>query len=172
MKFNITIPDDQVPELRRMALEATQIEGRAITPTTLCGQMVTAAILADLDEKARAAEPGDEVAWSDKKEVDYSKPRPPAALPIPTRPAFGPTGGASLEEQGDVAGDLERAQAALLRKRAALGLDSTGLAPEQASTRAAVEGTGPRPMGFLAPLVKAGKVDAGKVPPSGPHDPT
>jgi hypothetical protein len=137
MKLNITIPDEMIPALREQAIAATREEGRTISITTL-------------DVAALASSPVPEYQAT-------AEPRHPGSLPSVqlhpvTRPTFGPLGGARLEEQADVTGDLERAQAQLLRARAREGLDATGLAPEQATTRAAVQGTGPRPMGDLPDL--------------------
>jgi hypothetical protein len=86
-------------------------------------------------------------------------------LPPGARPTFGPLGGAGELEQADAGKAVElAAQAQLLRKRAENGLDSTGLALEQAATRAAVQGTGPRPMGDLPAMAKAGRLKPGKAP--------
>jgi hypothetical protein len=150
MKLNITIPDEMIPALREQAIAATREEGRTISITTLAGQYAIAAIASELDVAALASSPVPEYQAT-------AEPRHPGSLPSVqlhpvTRPTFGPLGGARLEEQADVTGDLERAQAQLLRARAREGLDATGLAPEQATTRAAVQGTGPRPMGDLPDL--------------------
>jgi hypothetical protein len=180
MKLTITIPDDQIPELRRMAIEATQAEGRTITPTTLAGQMVTAAILADLDERAEMASalahqsgslearklttiPIFEATPENVERERRGLPLVPSIRELPpvARPTFGPLGGANLDDDELLRRTLEATQ----RKRAELGLDSSGLAPEQAATRAAVQGTGARPLGDLPAKVRAGKLDAGKVPP-------
>ena len=93
-------------------------------------------------------------------------PPPPAQLEPPT---FGPLGGSAPSVIADALDDLAAARSAneiLMRKRAELGLDSAGLAPEQATTRAAVQGTGPRPMGDLPAMVRSARAKPGKAPPS------
>ena len=168
MRVHLNIPDLLLSQIDQLA-ERDHVDRTA----TVCRLLARGAAdeLADWDARD-GADRGPSVASADQAHGvgatgqpldgrDLVHPFPAEGL---TRPTFGPLGGAALEEQADIAGDLERAQAALLRARTREGLDSTGLAPEQATTRAAVQGTGPRPMGDLPAKVRAGKLDAGKVP--------
>lgn len=162
MKLTITIPDDQIPDLRRMALESSKVEGRTISPTTLCAQMVTAAILADLDEAQAMAD-----AMTDDLPTVAPRPRTLSQREADAR-LLPPVEELLLKVDRPAADELElleRALADAKRKRAAAGLDpETGASPDAKATRAAVEGKGPRPMGFVRPMVEGRTLNPGRAP--------
>lgn len=160
MKINITIPDEQIPQLKELALVASREEGRTISVTTLCAQYVLAALASELDVSAMADEPPAPPRLS-QREADAAK-LPPVAAPSPVaRSTFGSLGGAD-EDELEI---LRRTLADTQRRRAASGLDpATGVPVEALATRAAVQGTGPRPMGFVLEQARGRQLNPGRAP--------